>query len=141
MEKRDHSRARSCFISFVVLLATIYVILVTVFIATLYHFTVSQSERIRTLEEIAGKLAARVHKLENSFTAQMNEKISVGETNQQVQKTTEEHPKNKVDNNSNAITVLVMFSVLSKIMNNLSSNAASLAQLSRTCVVCRFCSR
>lgn len=96
MEKREHSRARSNLISFVVLVAAIYVILVTVFIATLYHFTVRQSARIRTLETIAGDLAARVHKLEASFTAQGSGEKSVGETNQELQKTTEKHLRNKV---------------------------------------------
>ena len=96
MEQRDHSRTRSNLISFVVLMAALYVILVTVFIATLYHFTVRQSARIRTLELIAGDLAARVHKLETSFTAQGPDEKPVGETNREVQETTEKRLKNKV---------------------------------------------
>lgn len=105
MEKRGHSRARSNLISFVVLIAAIYVILVTVFIATLYHFTVSQSARIQTLESIAGDLAARVHKLEKSLTAQENQENDenpVGETNQDAKETTEKRLRNKV------ILILVM---------------------------------
>ncbi|KAL9963484.1 hypothetical protein ACROYT_G026995 [Oculina patagonica] len=98
MEKRGHSRARSNLISFVVLIAAIYVILVTVFIATLYHFTVWQSARIQTLESIADDLAARVYKLETRLTAQENQENDekpVGEMNQDVKETTEKRPGNK----------------------------------------------
>lgn len=104
MEKRDHSRARSNLISFVVLVAAIYVILVTVFIATLYRFTVKQSARIQTLETIADDLAARVYKLETRFTAQGTQESEEGGTNQERQERTEKRLKNKVTNACNVIS-------------------------------------
>ena len=109
MEKRDHSRARSNLISFVVLVAAIYVILVTVFIATLYRFTVKQSARIQTLEAIADDLAARVYKLETRFTAQGTEENDEGGTDQKRQDTeerTEKRARNKVTNACNVISGL-----------------------------------
>ena len=71
MEKRVHSRARNNLISFGVLVAAIYVILNTAFIATLYRFTVKQAARIQTLEAIADELAARVYEVETRFKAQV----------------------------------------------------------------------
>lgn len=104
MEKRDHSRARRNLISFVVLVVAIYVILVTVFIATLYRFTVKQSARIQTLETIADDLAARVYKLETRFTAQGTQESEEGGTNQERQERTEKRLKNKVTNACNVIS-------------------------------------
>ena len=101
MEKRDHSRARSNLISFAVLAAAIYVILVTVLIATLYHFTVKQSDRIRTLEAIADDLAARVYKLETRFTAQGTVESYEGGADQERQERTEKRLRNKVTNACN----------------------------------------
>lgn len=98
MEKRDHSRARSNLILFVVLAAVIYVILVTVFIATLYRFTVKQSAKIQTLEAIADDLAARVYKLETRFTAQATEENDEGGTDQKHQEAIEMRRRNKVSN-------------------------------------------
>jgi len=95
MEKRDHSPARNNLILFVVLAAAIYVILVTVFIATLYRFTVKQSAKIQTLEAIADDLAARVYKLETRFTAQATEENDEGGTDHEHQEAIEKRRRNK----------------------------------------------
>ena len=104
MEKRVHSRARSNFISFVVLLAAIYVILVTGFIATLYRFTVMQADKIQTLEAIADDLAARVYKLESRFKAQGTQESYQGGSDGERQERTEKRLTNKVTNACNVIS-------------------------------------
>ena len=104
MEKRHHSRVCSNLISFVVLAAAIYVILVTVFIATLYRFTVKQSDRIQTLETIVDDLAVRVYELETRFTAQGTQENDGGGTDQERQESTEKRQRNKVANACNVIS-------------------------------------
>ena len=106
MEKRDHSRARSNLISFVVLVAAIYVILVTAFIATLYRFTAKQSARIQTLEAIADDLATRVYELETRFTAQETEENEEGGSDRKQEETTEKRLRNKVTYVRNVISGL-----------------------------------
>lgn len=99
MEKRDNSRVRSNLISFVVLIAAIYVILITIFVVTLYRLTVTQSAKIQTLEAVAAELAARVDKLETSFTAQRSDETSVGDTDREGQEKTKNDMRltNKAD--------------------------------------------
>ena len=104
MEKRVDSRARSTFISFVVLGAAIYVILVTCFIATLYRFTVMQVNKIQTLEAIADDLAARVYKLETRLTAQGTQESDQGGNDRGRQERTEKPLTNKVTNACNVIS-------------------------------------
>ena len=98
MEKSVHSRARSNLISFVVLVAAIYVILNTAFIATLYHFTVKQAARIQTLEAIADELTERLYELETRFKAQATQESDQGGNDQERQERTEKRPTNKVTN-------------------------------------------
>lgn len=100
MEKRVLSRAHSNFISFVILGAAIYVILVTSFIATLYCFTVKQADKIQTLEAIVDELAARVYKLETRFTAQATQESDQGGNDRERQESTEKRLTNKVTNAS-----------------------------------------
>lgn len=47
---------------------------------SLYRIVISQTARIQSLETVAGTLAARVYKLESSFTAQKSHGRSAGET-------------------------------------------------------------
>lgn len=99
MEKRDNPRARGILISFVILIALIFVILVTVIIFNLYRLTLSQSERIQTFEAVVGELTARVHKLEARFTAQKtDDEKSVGETDREPKEKSEKDKRlrNKV---------------------------------------------
>ena len=81
-----------------VLGAAIYVILVTGFIATLYHFTVKQAVKIQTLEAIADDLAARVYKLETKFTAQGTQESDQGGNDRERPERTEKRLTNKVTN-------------------------------------------
>ena len=80
MDQRGKTCARRTFINFAILTAALYIIIVTFFVANLHRLVVSQFARIQTLETVAEKLAARVDKLENSFTAQKTDEKSVGET-------------------------------------------------------------
>ena len=52
---------------------------------TLYGLVVIQTDRIHTLETVAGELAARVHKLENRFTAQGTDEKTTRKTDRVVQ--------------------------------------------------------
>ena len=104
MEKRVHSRARNNLISFGVLVAAIYVILNTAFIATLYRFTVKQAARIQTLEAIADELAARVYELETRFKAQVAEDSDQGGNDQERQERTEKRLTNRVTDACNVIS-------------------------------------
>ena len=104
MEKHHHSRVCRNLISFVILAAAIYVILVTVFIATLYRFTVKQSARIQTLETIVDDLTARVYELETRFTARGTQESDRGGTDQERQERTEKHQRNKVTDACNVIS-------------------------------------
>ena len=80
MDQRGKTCARRTFINFAILTAALYIIIVTFLVANLHRIVVSQFARIQTLETVADRLAARVDKLENSFTAQTTDEKSVGET-------------------------------------------------------------
>ncbi|XP_020603222.1 macrophage receptor MARCO-like isoform X3 [Orbicella faveolata] len=80
MDQRRKTCARRTFTNFAILTAALYIIIVTVLVVNLHRLVVSQFARIQTLETVADKLAARVDKLENSFTAQKTDEESVGET-------------------------------------------------------------
>lgn len=69
MEQSSKQRAR-CFnwISLLILIAAIYVVLVSVFMVTLYRLVLTQTTRIQTLEAKTIELSARVYKLELSLT-------------------------------------------------------------------------
>lgn len=80
MDQHKKTCARRTLINFGILTAALYIIIVTFFVVNLHRLAVSQSARLQTLETVAGELAARVDKLENSFTAQTTDEKSVGET-------------------------------------------------------------
>ena len=80
MDQRGKSCARRTFTNFAIFMAALYIVIVTFLVVNLHSVVVSQFARIQTLETVADKLAARVDKLENSFTAQTTDEKSVGET-------------------------------------------------------------
>lgn len=80
MDQRRKTCARRTFINFAILTAALYIIIMTFLVVNLHRLVVSQFARIQTLETVADTLAARVDKLENSFTAQKTDDKSVGET-------------------------------------------------------------
>ena len=80
MDQQGKTCARRTFTNFAILTAALYIIIVTSLVVNLHRLVASQFERIQTLETVADKLAARVDKLENSFTAQKTDQKSVGET-------------------------------------------------------------
>lgn len=80
MDQRGKACARRTLINFGMLTAALYIIIVTFFVVNLHRLVVSQSARIQTLESVTDELAARVDKLENSFTAQRTDQEPVGET-------------------------------------------------------------
>lgn len=86
MEQGSKPRVR-CFtwISLVILMTAIYVILVSVFMVTLYCLVLTQTTRIQTLEAKTIELSARVYKLEISLTdIKRSEAKSVSETDRVV---------------------------------------------------------
>lgn len=86
MEQGSKQRAR-CFnwISLLILMAAIYVVLVSVFMVTLYRLVLTQTTRIQTLEAKTIELSARVYKLELSLTnTKSSEAKSVSETDRVV---------------------------------------------------------
>ena len=86
MEQSSKQRAR-CFnwISLLILIAAIYVVLVSVFMVTLYRLVLTQTTRIQTLEAKTVELSARVSKLELSLTnIKTPEANSVSETDRGV---------------------------------------------------------
>ena len=80
MDQRGKTCARRTLTNFAILTAALYIIIVTSLVINLHRLVVSQFARIQTLETVADKLAARVDKLENSFTAQKTDEKSVGES-------------------------------------------------------------
>lgn len=80
MDQRGKTCVRRTFTNFAILTAALYIIIVTILVVNLHRLVVAQFARIQTLETVADKLAARVDKLENSFTAQKTDEKSVGET-------------------------------------------------------------
>ena len=68
-----------------ILMTAIYVILVSVFMVTLYCLVLTQTTRIQTLEAKTIELSARVYKLEISLTdIKKSEAKSVSETDRVV---------------------------------------------------------
>ena len=86
MEQGSKQRARRFnWISLVILMAAIYVVLVSVFMVTLYRLVLTQTTRIQTLEAKTIELSARVYKLELSLTnIKRSEAKSVSETDRVV---------------------------------------------------------
>lgn len=73
MDQQKKSNARRVFLNIVIVLAVLYIIIVTFFVVHQHQLAVLQSDIVRRLE-------ARVEKLENSgFTAQKTDRNSVGE--------------------------------------------------------------
>lgn len=86
MEQGSKPRVRYfSWISLVILMTAIYVILVSVFMVTLYCLVLTQTTRIQTLEAKTIELSARVYKLEISLTdIKRSEAKSVSETDRVV---------------------------------------------------------
>ena len=86
MEQGSKPRVRYfSWISLVILMTAIYVILVSVFMVTLYCLVLTQTTRIQTLEAKTIELSARVYKLEISLTdIKKSEAKSVSETDRVV---------------------------------------------------------
>lgn len=73
MDQQKKSNARRVFLNIAIVLAVLYIIIVTFFVVHQHQLAVLQSDIVRRLE-------ARVEKLENSgFTAQKTDRNSVGE--------------------------------------------------------------
>lgn len=80
MIQHEKTRGQRHAVNFGIVIAALYTIFATIFMVTLYRLAVAQTVRIQSLETVAGELAARVRRLENSFTAQKTGFKSVGET-------------------------------------------------------------
>ena len=73
MDQQKKSNARRVFLNIAIVLAVLYIIIVTFFVVHQHRLAVLQSDIVRRLE-------ARVEKLENSgFTAQKTDRNSVGD--------------------------------------------------------------
>ncbi|CAH3195754.1 unnamed protein product [Porites evermanni] len=80
MDQREKTRGHRCAANFGIAIAVLYIVLTTICMVSLYRIVISQTARIQSLETVAGTLAARVYKLEGSFTAQKSHGRSAGET-------------------------------------------------------------
>lgn len=80
MDQREKTRGHRCAANFGIAIAVLYIVLTTICMVSLYRIVISQTARIQSLETVAGTLAARVYKLESSFTAQKSHGRSAGET-------------------------------------------------------------
>lgn len=80
MDQRGKTRGHRCAANFGIAIAVLYIVLTTICMVSLYRIVISQTARIQSLETVAGTLAARVYKLESSFTAQKSHERSAGET-------------------------------------------------------------
>ena len=80
MDQREKTRVHRYAVNFGIVIAALYTIIVTILMVTLYRLAVTQTAKIQSLETVTSQLVARVHKLENSFTAQKSNQNSVGET-------------------------------------------------------------
>lgn len=80
MDQRGKTRGHRCAANFGIAIAVLYIVLTTICMVSLYRIVISQTARIQSLETVAGTLAARVYKLESSFTAQKSHGRSAGET-------------------------------------------------------------
>lgn len=71
MDKPVKPRGRCCnLISLAILIVAIYFAVTIGFMLTLYRLVVIQTAQMQTLETVASDFAARIHKLETSFTKQ-----------------------------------------------------------------------
>lgn len=96
MDRKEKPRARCCnLISLAILMAAIFVVLVTAFMFTVNRSVVMQTARIQTLETVVSDLAARLRKLEASFTAQRSDEETASKTDRNVQTNTK-NSRNKV---------------------------------------------
>ena len=80
MDQREKTRGHRCAANFGIAIAVLYIVLTTSCMVSLYRIVISQTARVQSLETVAGTLAARVYKLESSFTAQKSHGKSAGET-------------------------------------------------------------
>ena len=96
MDRNEKPRARCCnLISWAILTAVIFVILVTAFMFTVDRLVAMQTARIQTLETVASDLGARLRKLEASFKEQRSDEETVIKTDRNVQTNTK-NSRNKV---------------------------------------------